>query len=180
MTTQREAFEEFYGNYQKPLVPDALAKNADGEYKHYFTREALVIWNAALSQPNEPVGFVQYKYGMVQTYSLYQATGLNGGFKLFTHSPDQTAKIKELQDKLEVKNSNINILANRGTEYAGEIANLQKQNDDMKTALQIAKSELEIQGCADLEHDDVGYLNYKVVINALATVKDGVTTHRMK
>lgn len=52
-------------------------------------------------------------------------------------------------------------------EQSAEIAHYKAQINELREALEMAKLELEIQGCADLEKNDVGYLNYKTVINAL-------------
>jgi len=51
--------------------------------------------------------------------------------------------------------------------YDSVLPKIMQQRDELLTGLKVAKIELEIQGCADLEPDDVGYLNYKTVINAI-------------
>jgi len=57
-------------------------------------------------------------------------------------------------------------------ENTAKIAQMQARFDELVNALHIAKSELEIQGCADLESNDVGFINYTTVIKAIAKVKD--------
>jgi len=108
--------------------------------------QVLTAFAKALQGDGEPVARVIHQFetpeGTREILCVRLVDRLDVHTKLFTYPPDQTDKIKELEEDIKELKMQTNIRCGQVQERDAKLVNLQKQNDIMRKALQVVHDQL--------------------------------------